>query len=147
MGVSKAISGKYGTVKVAGSSIVEIKNWKLSTKTNVPKWGSNLSDGWKTGVAGVRDGSGSFDLLLQEPDASAGPLQDGDMVVLQLHIDNSGANYYGCTAIVEQSDVECNIDTGDPVSIGYTFQSIGAVTFNGTAGRTGGSGFGSSSGT
>lgn len=137
----KGFSGKNGTVKYgSGTSLLEVTKWSFEPKTNVPKYASNATGGFKTGVAGVRDSSGKVEIKV--PSDTGLPLQDGDSVTLQLHVDATGSNYFSVPAIISGMPVDCDVDGGEIVGATYNFEGNGAWTGYGILAQGGGSGSG-----
>jgi hypothetical protein len=80
-------------------------------------------------VAGVKDSAGRFEI--QASDSAAVPVEEGDAVTLQLHVDGSGANYYEAPAIVETIRAEVDISEGTTVAHVVTFRGNGPITPHG----------------
>ena len=134
-------SGKTGTTKKGGSEFYEVNSWNFNPSTNVPKYASNLTGGFKRGISAVRDSNGTVEVKIQE-NASM-PFHDGDQIALELHGDDSGNNYIEVTAIISGTPINVDIDNGEPVSATYNFEGSLAWTGHGIFS----SGGGSSSGT
>lgn len=132
MGRTRGFSGKYGTVKLTsvgeGSEleIYEILDWKFQPKSNIPKFASNRTGGWKSGVPGIRDSAGNFTIKIPKDDQGYPPLEDGDVVLLDLHVDQTGQNYIKVVAIIESGDIDVNINEGDAVGGTVSWQGIDA---------------------
>lgn len=120
-------SGKSGTAKFNGGEIFEVTAWTAEPKTNVPKYASNLTAGFKRGISAVRDWSGSIEMKCQ--DSGGLPAHDGDELTVQLHADDTGNNYISGTIIISGMPISVNIDEGDPVS--YTFNFEGSLAWTG----------------
>ena len=133
---TKGFSGKYGTVKYStgtgltltgsGTVLYEVTGWDFDPKSAIPKHASNYTAGFKSGVAGTRDSSGKIEVVI--PSNASGMLQDGDSVVLALHADASGSNYFLVPALIEGAPVAVNVDSGDAVKVTFNFQGDGAWT-------------------
>ena len=124
-----AISGKSGTVKAGASTVAEVTKWTFDPQCAVPKYNSNNTGGYKTGVAGVFDGKGTVEVKL-DPAVTLDFLV-GQSVTLELHIDDTAANYYSVPAIISGAPIECDIDGGEIVGVTYNFEASGAWTANG----------------
>ena len=122
-----AATGKYGTIYISGGiEIRRIQNWRLTLGGNTPVWADNTTEGWMTRAGGARDATGGFDFVFD--DAASGrelPVDVHSEVELELHIDNSGGQYYLVPAIITQVG-EVTVDrAGDnqvtlPVEFGCT---------------------------
>lgn len=130
-------SGKGGKVKVGSTAIAEVTKWNFKPTSNNPSWGSSSSNGYKKRVAGVKDGSGSFDVKIDRSSLFLATVKEGDEVTLNLyletHFDNAtppveDSKYYIVPAIIDSVDVNVDVDNGEPVSATIEFSSNGAWT-------------------
>ena len=124
-----AISGKNGTVKVGVSDVFEVTKWSFDPQCAVPKYNSNKTGGYKTGVPGVFDGKGTIEVRLDT--ANSLDFLVGNSVTLLLHVDETGSNYYSVPAIISGAPIEVDIDGGEVVGVTYAFEASGAWTANG----------------
>lgn len=124
-----AISGKNGNVKVGLNNVVEVTKWTFDPQCAVPKYNSNNTSGYKTGVAGVFDGKGTVEVKLDT--ASSLDFLVGQSVTLELHVDATGSNYYSVPAIISGAPIACDIDGGEIVGVTYAFEATGQWTPNG----------------
>ena len=119
------VSGKTGTLTYDSTSH-SITDWSLSLKTELTKFGTSFSAGWKTGVPGTRDASGSATLR------PTGTLPDQGMVasLVLKHGDWSGTGdrTYTFAAIITDVTLSVNVDTGEAVSATVAFEAVGPVT-------------------
>lgn len=129
MAAGDVLSGKNGRIKVGGTTYDHITGWSWSRETALHAYGSNSTAGHKRKVAGMKDNSGSFTGMIH--DGGAIPIDEGDAVTLQLHVDETGNNFYSVPAIVESIEVEVDINDGAPVGYTANFQGDGAYTKNG----------------
>jgi hypothetical protein len=139
--LSHAISGKHGTAKKAAvggtvAEFYEVTGWKIDPKVDAPKHVSNLTDGVKVPISGAFEWGGSIDVMPQDPGAV--PMFAGLFYDVQLHVDDSGANYYSGTILIVGAPLDCDIQ-GKEVSISYTFEGASALTPNGILSSGGGS--------
>ena len=144
MGVlSNAFSGKYGNVKTVATgqgspaTIYEVTGWKIDPKIEAPKHCSNLTQGIKVPIAGAMQWGGTIDVMLQANGAA--PLVQGDFYDVQLHVDNTGNNYYSGTILITGAPLDCDINGGKEVSIGYTYEGASVLTANGNLNAAAGS--------
>ena len=123
------ISGKDGTLHVDGAEVTPVTNWRLDKTSGNKHYAANDTGGARRRVAGVRDSSGSFEL--KADDTGNVPVEEGDAVTLQLHVDGGGANYYEVPAIVDRLRVEVDISEGEIVAWLVEFSGNGAITPHG----------------
>lgn len=119
---SQGFSGKTGTGFKGGNKICDLGKWSLEQNAAVPKYASNCTDGVKFGVAGVEDSKGTIEVKVQKN----GRIQmvAGQTVVLQLHVNDTGDDYWEGTAIIASNPVEVDVNEGNPVSMTYNFEGI-----------------------
>jgi hypothetical protein len=127
------LSGKNGTLFLGTSEITPVSNWKFVTTSHNPDYAANDTGGWKKRAAGVRDASGSFEI--KATDQNTCPVEEGDTPALNLHIDNSGDNYYEVPAIVDKITVDVDINKGEIVAYVVEFSGNGAVVRHGVVGK------------
>ena len=124
--LSGAFSGKLGNAKASlagggGSTQVnEVTGWKVEPKIDAPKHASNLTFGMKVPIVGTFEWGGTIDVMPQA--GSPFPFQDGDFVDVQLHIDNTGNNYYSGTVLITDAPLDCDINGGKEILISYKFE-------------------------
>ena len=146
MGVlSHAFSGKHGSAKAAavgGSPAVfyEVVGWKHAEKSEAPKHCSNLTRGMKVPIAGAFEGGGNIEVLLQSPGSTPFVLGYYDV---ELHVDDSGANYISGTVLITEEPFECEINGNSEVKVVYTFEDASFMTYYGILSIAGGSSGGS----
>ena len=121
----EAFSGKSGTVKHGSGTpadLTEVTKWSLERSVAVPKYNSNTTGGHKRGVSAVADTKGTIEVKVG--DTAGAELQPGDVVELQLHVDDSDSNYYQIDeAIISESPIEVDIDGGEVVGMTYSFEA------------------------
>lgn len=129
--ISNVFSGKDGTAKQSGGAhICELTKWNFEPKVAVPKWASNTTSGVKTGVAGTHDSSGTIEAKVDGTVKM--PFRPGSTVELELHADQTGANYIKVTAIIEGAPIDCQInENGDPLTYTYRFEGISRAVYYG----------------
>lgn len=111
-------SATYGS---GGSEITEVTKWTLDRTVSVSKYNSNNTDGHKRGVAGVRDTKGTIEVKVGS--SSGQQFHPGQIVQLQLHVDDDD-NYFSINeAIISGTPIECDIDGGEVVGITYSFEA------------------------
>jgi hypothetical protein len=119
------LSGKNGTIHLDGSPIAPVSNWRLAVTSSNVDYVANDTGGWKCRAPGPRDSSGSFQLKVD--DGGQCPVAKGDAVTLDLHVDQTGDNYYSAAAIIDKIEVEVDIGAGKIVAYAVEFSGNGAV--------------------
>jgi hypothetical protein len=119
------ISGKAGTLKLAGNTVSPISNWKLTVTSNNKAYAANDTGGSKARVAGVQDCSGSFECKVS--DTGNCPVGAGDRSTAQLYVDGSGANYYQVPVIIDRIQVDVDINDGRIVAFAVDFSGNGPL--------------------
>jgi hypothetical protein len=123
------LSGKSGTLYLNSDEVTPVSNWKFTITSNNPSYAANDTGGWKQRAAGVCDSTGSFQVKVD--DSGHCPVAEGDAATLQLHVDNSGNNYYQVPAIIDKIEVEVDLSAGKILAYAVEFSGNGAVTPNG----------------
>ncbi len=123
------ISGKDGTLKLGDTEVTRVTHWKIEKTSGARAYTANDTGGAKKRVAGVKDCAGRFEIKAGDSDAVA--VEEGDAVTLQLHVDDSGANYYEVPAIVDTIRAEVDISEGKTVAHVVTFSGNGPITPHG----------------
>ena len=117
-------SGKNGSVKVGLTAVAEVTKWSFNPTSNNPSWASNAVAGFKQRVAGVQDGSGSFDFKLK--DATDWALfAPGVSLTLTLVTGGSSLDFT-VPAVIDGVNLECDIDSGEVVGGSADFSCNGA---------------------
>lgn len=119
------ISGKAGTLKLAGNTVSPISNWKLTISSSNKAYAANDTGGSKARVAGVRDCSGSFECKVST--SGTCPVAPGEQPTAQFHIDGTGANYYQVPIIIDRVQVDVDINDGQIVAFAIDFSGNGAL--------------------
>ena len=123
------ISGKDGTLKLGDTEVTRVTHWKIEKTSGGKAYTANDTGGAKKRVAGVKDCSGRFEIKAGDSDAV--PVEEGDVVTLQLHVDDSGANYYEVPAIVDTIRAEVDISEGKTVAHVVAFSGNGPIVPHG----------------
>ena len=131
------ISGKDGTLHLDGGEVTPVTNWRLEKISGNKDYAANDTGGSKKRVAGVKDCSGSFEI--KATDTGNVPVDEGDTVTLDLHIDDTGNNYYEVPAIVDRVAVDVDINEGEIVAYAVDFSGNGTITPHGVVAKAAGS--------
>lgn len=119
------VSGTTGTLTF-NSVAYSITDWSLSQKVELAKFATSATSGWKTGVAGTKDASGTCNIKLD-----AAPPPRGVQATMALKhgdFDGTGDRTYTFNAIITDVTVSVNVDTGEAVSASVAFEAVGSVT-------------------
>lgn len=120
------ISGKTGKVLVGATAVVDVTSWKLDLKNNVSKWGGSATGGYKKGVGGTNDGSGSIEGKIDTADEIYDRIAPGDSVTLKLY-ENATINW-SVPAIIGGLSIDVDIDDGEALTWTADFETDGAWT-------------------
>lgn len=124
-------SGSAGAVKVGTALVADVTKWSAEQKTEVSKYGSSSTSGWKAAVAGTKEITGEFEAVLQ--DTGSAPFDVGSTVSLTLQTDQ-GTTPKGTlsgSAIISSIKYEVNPDTGEVIKFTASFEGNGAWTKSG----------------
>lgn len=120
--MSDAVAGYSGQVKFGGNVVAEVRNWTLSRATKALDATSMSSNGWREKKAGIREFSGSFEMLkyLDIAGSSAvGSFYTGTAA-------GSTTPVFSGTILITDEPTECPFD--DLVVYKVTFEGSGSVT-------------------
>jgi hypothetical protein len=123
------ISGKDGTLKLGDTEVTRVTHWRIEKTSGGKAYTANDTGGAKKRVAGVKDCSGRFEI--KAGDSAAVPVDEGDTVTVELHVDDSGANYYEVPAIVGTIRAEVDISEGKTVTHVVHFAGNGPIIAHG----------------
>lgn len=123
------LSGKAGTLKLAGGEIAPITNWTLHWITTGKAYAANDTGGALRRVRGVEDSSGEF--RCQVTEGGRCPVARGQSALAEFHVDASGQNYYEARIRVEMIALDCDIATGKLLTFTVLFAGDGRVTAHG----------------
>lgn len=121
--------GHRGTVRIGNAQLVPVLKWTLSIISRSTQFVSSHSGQWTRRAAGPQDCAGA--LLLHISADGRCPLRAGQSVVLELHVDDSGGNYYRVPAIVDRTSVQTDISGGQPVGFAVEFSGDGPIAPHG----------------
>ena len=123
------ISGKDGTLKLGDAEVTQVTNWRIEKASHNKAYTANDTGAAKKRVAGAKDCSGRFEI--KTTDSGHVPVEEGDTVTLELHVDASGENYYEVPAIVDVIGADVDISEGKTVSHVVTFSGNGPIVAHG----------------
>jgi hypothetical protein len=131
------ISGKSGTLKLAENVVTPVSNWKLDLAVQSKSYVANDTGGALRRLAGAADCAGSFQC--NATDDGVCPVAVGQGFAAELHVDQSGNNYYQAPILIEKIGVNCDIQQGEPVAYIVEFSGDGPVLSYGVLAIAGGS--------
>ena len=123
---------KWHTLRRQRRGYAHSSDWKLTTTSHNPEYAANDTGGWKQRVPGVQDCAGRFQV--KATDDRHCPVNEGDAVALQLHVDATGDNYYDVPAIIEKIVVDVNISKGEIIAYLIDFAGSGPLVKYGVVG-------------
>ncbi len=123
------ISGKDGTLKLGDAEVTQVTNWRIEKASRNKAYTANDTGAARKRVPGAKDCSGRFEI--QAADSGHVPVEEGDTVMLELHVDDSGENYYEVPAIVDLIRANVDISEGKTVAHLVTFSGNGPITGHG----------------
>lgn len=127
------LSGKAGTLKLAGGTITPIAHWRFLWISSGKTYTANDTGGALRRVRGAEDCSGAFECQVTE--GGHCPVARGESVLAQLHVDGSMQNYYEVRVAIESIGLNCDIATGGPLSFTIEFKGDGPVAAHGILAR------------
>lgn len=126
----EVVTGESGSVLLAGAAIGNVGMWKLNMSMQIGKHGHSGSGGWKTRSAGTRDADATVKVF--KVDAAAPDLVPGNIYLFELHINDSGNDYYEGYFMVESpGELTVDIDDGKEIAMEYSLGAHGKIDENG----------------
>lgn len=126
----KVVSGTKGSVLLAGTAIGNVGMWKFKPSIQIGKHGHSGSGGWKTRSCGTRDADAT--VKVWKVDAAAPDLRMGEIYLFELHINDSGNDYYEGYFMVESpGELSVDIDDGKEISMEYALGAHGKIEEHG----------------
>lgn len=122
-------TGKGGTLFIDDVEVSPITTWELTVNSSNKAYAANDTAGWRKRLGGIKDSSGMF--VIHVDTTGNAPLDEGDMITLKLHVDNTGNNYYTVPAIVDEIKTNLNINDTDIVVLQIKFSGNGVIIKNG----------------
>jgi hypothetical protein len=126
------LSGKDGTIKLAGQVVTPVTHWSLAISCEVGTYVANDTGGAKKRVRGPDDCTGSF--VCRATDDGHCPVAAGLQAIVQFHVDDTARNYYEVPILVYRIRVECDIATGEVMAYTVFFAGDGRVVRRGVVG-------------
>lgn len=120
------ISGKNGKVEIGSTVLASITNWSLTQTSNNDSYASSATSGCKSRVAGVKDASGTIEIVLDLADPIYDDFTPGSAVTLDLFLD--GTEYFIVPAIIDSMSISADIDNGTATRVTAAFSATGAIT-------------------
>ena len=123
------ISGKDGTLKLDDTEVTQVTNWRLDKASHNKSYTANDTGAARKRVPGAKDCAGRFEI--KATGFRHLPVEEGDAMVLELHVDDSGENYYEVPAIVDVIKADVDISEGKTVAHVVTFSGNGPIVAHG----------------
>ena len=123
------ISGKDGTLKLDDVEVTQVTNWRIDKASRNKAYTANDTGAARKRVPGAKDCSGRFEIKTTQ--SGHVPVEEGDVVVLELHVDGSGENYYQVPAIVDAIRAGVDISEGKMVVHLVKFSGNGPIIAHG----------------
>jgi hypothetical protein len=127
------LSGKDGTLKLGDAEVTQVTNWIIEKASRNKAYTANDTGAARKRVPGAHDCSGRFEI--KTTDSVHVPVEEGDTGTLELHVDDSGENYYEVFAIVDRIRAHVDISEGKAVSHVVTFSGNGPIVAHGVLQR------------
>lgn len=121
-----AVSGRAGSVLVGSAVQGEVTKWTFESSSQIHKFATNVTAGYKAGVAGPTDGKGTIETKI----AADVIFKSGQAVTLILQ-GPTVTDVITCPALIASCSVEVDIDTGNAIGATYNFETNGAWTSGG----------------
>jgi len=125
------IAGKTGKVVIGSDFVAEISNWKFDLKVDTKDttcFATGNDVEYKTYSNTLRDVSGSFDGRLDMSDTGQAALYSavaGSAVAVSLYVTSD--HYFAGNVAINGCSI--GVDVSDVVTVNYTWQSSGAMTY------------------
>ena len=135
MAAGTMYSGKAGTVKrdVAASQteVPHTQMWKLDFEATESKTGTNSTGGYFSRATGTVDATGEITCIIH--DGETAPFTIGTEYDMELHINDSGSDYYsGDFMVSAMTGLEVEMEDGSKfLKAVYKIGCNGVVTANG----------------
>jgi hypothetical protein len=125
------VAGKTGKVVLGTDFVAEISNWKFDIKVDTKDTtcfatGNDVT--YKTYTNTLKDVSGSFDGRLDMEDTGQAALYSavgGAAVSVSMYLDST--HYFAGSVAINGCSI--GTDVGDVVTVNYTWQSSGDITY------------------
>lgn len=116
-------SGKDGTIKIGATELNNIEGWTLDIGGNTPNFATNSTGGWNTRVPGAKDGTGTFEYVLDT--AETMPFAMHATMTLILQVDGSDTAYWTCPAIITDVPNDVQLSGDSEIKVPYGFGLTG----------------------
>jgi len=130
------VSGKDGTVYLEGAEVSHMRNFNVDSSVNIDAFATNATGGWNDRTPGVKDATGTLEWVLPVGFTST-PLDVGDCIQGQFHVDGTGNNYYSGKIVIESEGVPVDVTAGGAIVYSYGWGNAGVLTKNGGLVRSG----------
>jgi hypothetical protein len=123
--MGNGISGNLGNlrsgIEPGAVDIDEIKKWSWTMKSNVGKYSSNKTGGYKKSIGGTREGSGSADCVWdpENPPTDQFVVGIGELLNLQ----TTAGQRFVVPCVIANIKVDVDLDSGDPETWSFDWEA------------------------
>lgn len=119
MAAGTPLTGLNMTFKVAGVATDHAAKWTLKNNPAKGRYASNSTSGGRKSTVGVKDWTGNVTVLIHA--GSAMPFVAGTEYAVVMHGTASTDTVTATIMIEDVGDITFDADSGEPVSVEYTF--------------------------
>ena len=125
--MSDVITGTRMDVDVDGSQVEHAASWSLSPQADKKKYTSNVTGAIRKTALGPLDFTIEVTVYFHDDNTKKSPFKIGSEHDVELHVDDSGLNYYSTTVKCSSlGTITCDPDTAEPISQTAMLDSHGA---------------------
>lgn len=117
------LSGKDGSVWVDGKRLALVLWWEWTQRVFHKAYATNDTGGVWGRLPGAHDCHGRMEL--KTPQDGSLPVQEGQRVTVQLHVDATGQHYYEVPVLIERISRRVDIATGQILGCVVDFVGTG----------------------
>jgi hypothetical protein len=121
---SGPISGLDGVLTIGTVIVANMKKWNIKETCGINKYSTGDTSGWKKTLKGIKEWSGSADILIEQGLLPA--LVRGTLYAFSGICKTSGTAITGTIRMGEMS-VEVDVESGAPIAGSISFEGHGAL--------------------
>lgn len=121
------LSGKNGKILYGSTELSSVRKWSAKLNSNNPKFASSAAPGHKVSVAGVKEGSVTFEVVLDTDAAQYIALKPGDSTTLKLY--ENASRFYIIPVRIDSIGEEVDVNEGGEEVLSYEASTNGAWTY------------------
>lgn len=143
MSATNTITGRNGKIVFGGGTLIlRVKNWSITPSAGGSEWGdSGISStdpdiGYKHRRRGIRDLTGSFEIVLDKSAPIYASLREGGEVMLDLWQTTVAADnwHFPIAVILGGPNITTDMDTEEVTEVAYDFGNDGVYYAPGEVG-------------